>query len=131
VGRKVILDTSALMSPFRAALRLEDELQRLFGDYEAVVPGSIEEELRGLARGRPEARAAMELVRRRGWQVVRTATRQAARAGGDSEIVGLADELGAAVVTNDRSLREELRGRGVTVAYLRAGKRLEIDGVAP
>ena len=55
----VALDASALMAPVEADLRLFEELDRLLGGYETVVPAAVRGELDGLQRGNgAEATAA-------------------------------------------------------------------------
>ena len=55
----VALDASALMAPVEADLRLFEELDRLVGGYEAVVPTAVLAELDGLQGGNgAEATAA-------------------------------------------------------------------------
>ena len=55
----VALDASALMAPVEADLRLFEELDRLLGGYEAVVPTAVLAELDGLQGGNgAEATAA-------------------------------------------------------------------------
>ena len=55
----VALDASALMAPVEADLRLFEELDRLLGGYEAVVPTAVLAELDGLQAGNgAEATAA-------------------------------------------------------------------------
>jgi len=54
----VALDTSALMAPVEANVRLFEELDRLLGTYEAVVPAAVRSELDGLASGAGTAATA-------------------------------------------------------------------------
>ena len=55
----VALDASALMAPVEADLRLFEELDRLLGGYETVVPAAVVGELDGLQAGNgAEATAA-------------------------------------------------------------------------
>ena len=136
MARKVILDANALMSPFRTSLRLEEELTRVFGACEPVVPLGVVAELIGLAKRRPEARAALALLAKRGWATVgkpakgrRSGDRWSERGRVDDELSRLAVQLQAAVVTNDRALRESLLTAGVPVAFLRSSKRLEVEGL--
>ena len=54
----VALDTSALMAPVEANVRLFEELDRLLGTYEAVVPAAVRSELNGLTSGAGTAATA-------------------------------------------------------------------------
>ena len=53
------MDTSILMAPVETGVRLFDELDRLVGSYEALVPAAVRDELAALSQGAgDEARAA-------------------------------------------------------------------------
>ena len=105
---RVALDTSALMLPVQADVRLFEELDRLLGagTYELVVPRVVVAELESLARGNgAEATAAgvgRDLADR--CAVVETEASYA-----DDALVELADRGEVdCVVTNDRPLRDRL-----------------------
>jgi len=105
------LDTSALMLPVQGDLRLFEELDRLLGAYEAVVPEAVLEELEALARGNgTEATAASvghDLAGR-----CRTVETDASYA--DDALVELVQSGRADyVVTNDRPLRDRLDGTAI------------------
>jgi rRNA-processing protein FCF1 len=60
---RVALDTSALMLPVQADLRVFEELDRLLGEHEPVVPGAVLAELEALARGNGEEATAASVGR--------------------------------------------------------------------
>jgi rRNA-processing protein FCF1 len=108
---RVALDASALMAPVECDLRLFEELDRLLGEYERIVPEAVLVELDRLSTGTGrEATAAAvgrDLAER--CTVVRTGADN-----GDDALVALAagegngGEAVAYVVTNDRSLRDRV-----------------------
>ena len=120
------MDTNALMMPVECGLRLFDELDRLFGPgaAEYLVPQAVVDELDALAAGSGNAAKAAsvgkDLADR--CRVVETNESYA-----DDAVVELAEDGDlAAVVTNDRPLRDRLLSRGVRVVGLRGRNRLGI-----
>ncbi|WP_253738954.1 DUF188 domain-containing protein [Halohasta salina] len=120
------MDTNALMMPVELGVRVFDELDRLFGAgaAEYLVPRAVVDELDALAAGSGEAAKAAsvgkDLADR--CRVVETNESYA-----DDAVVELAvDGDLAAVVTNDRPLRDRLLSRGVRVVGLRGRNRLGI-----
>ena len=118
-----VLDTNALMMPVECDVRLFDELDRLFGTVEAVVPAPVETELEGLAAsGGDQQRAA-----RVGLDLLdRCERRETTEAYADDAVLELARELGAPAVTNDRRLRERLLEADVPVVCLHEANKLDI-----
>ena len=51
----VVLDANALMAPVEVGVRTFEELDRLLGDYDPVVPAAVVAELESLAEGAGEA----------------------------------------------------------------------------
>ncbi len=120
----VVLDTNALMMPVECDLRLFEELERVLGDVEAVVPRAVVDELGSLAAGSgAEATAAsvgLDLAER---CTVRETTASYAD-DAVREVASAADVDYA--VTNDRPLRERLLDAGVPVVSLRGSDNLAI-----
>lgn len=122
---RVLLDTNALMMPVECDVRVFDELERLVGECEFVVPEAVDEELERLAGGHgTEAVAASvgaDLLDER----CRVRPHEASSA--DDAVVELATAGDVEyVVTNDAPLRERLRDRGVPVIGLRGRNKLAI-----
>ncbi len=117
----MLLDANALMMPFQFSIDLEGELSQLLGEYELMVPSSVLSELQRLARTDGKARAALEMA-------ARYATVQVTGTG-DEAILRTAKERDAAVLTNDRRLRERLREAGRPVIFLRGRSKLEAEGI--
>lgn len=117
---KVIIDTNALMIPIQFNVDIFDELQRL-GFDEFVVPTAVLDELDSLVgrtRGKDKmaAKVARSLADR--CEIVD------ANGFADDVIIKLANDVGAAVLTNDINLKKRLQEKNITVAYLRQKNRL-------
>ncbi len=118
----VAMDANALMMPVEAGVRIFEELDRLLGAYEPVVPSAVHEELEKLAEsGGEEGRAAsvgLDLAAE-----CRTVETEESYA--DDALFALA-EAGEvdAVVTNDAPLRDRLLDAGVQVIHLRGRNQL-------
>ena len=139
----VALDTSALMAPVEANVRLFEELDRLLGTYEAVVPAAVRSELNGLTSGAGTAATAAsvgaDLAERAETIGVdgadaagETSPVDGAGAAGDNTyaddaLVGLA-VTGRVdyVVTNDRPLIERVLDTDTPVICLRGRTTLAI-----
>ena len=120
-----VLDTNALMMPVECDVRVFEELERLLGDVELVVPAAALAELRDLAEGAgAEATAAsvgLDLAER-------CTVRETDADYADDAVVELAqaDDV-THVVTNDGPLQERLRAEGVPVIGLRGRNKLAIN----
>ena len=120
----VILDTNALMMPVELDVRVFDELDRLVGDADLVVPRAVVaelEKLRDAGTGEEATAAAVghDLASR-----CRAVGTEASYA--DDAVIELADRTDGYAVTNDRPLRDRLLERGVRVIGLRGRTTLEI-----
>ena len=119
---RVAMDANALMMPVEVGVRVFDELERLLGAYEVVVPDAVREELETLsASGGDEGRAAsVGLDLATDCESVATDESYA-----DDALFALATggEVDA-VVTNDGPLRERLLDAGVPVIHLRGRNQL-------
>ncbi len=116
----VLLDTNALLLPFREGFPLERELARVAPGRAVRVPDSARIELERLvARGVPGSPAALAWALRCG--------RIAAPGRGDRAVEAAARRLGAWVVTADRALARRLRARGLTVLRPSGHGRLRLE----
>ena len=119
---RVGMDANALMMPVECGVRVFEELDRLLGTYDPVVPRAVVEELRALGVGSgEEARAAsvaLDLAER-------CAVLDHEEPYADDALVELALRGAVdAVVTNDAPLRERLLAAGVQVIHLRGRNQL-------
>ena len=119
---RVAVDTNALMMPVENGVRLFDELDRLLGTYEAVVPEAVVAELDELSTGGGEEATAASVGRDLADRCTVVST-EATFA--DDAVVELADAVDY-VVTNDRPLRRRLRERDVSTICLRGRAKLAI-----
>jgi rRNA-processing protein FCF1 len=118
-GRPVVLvDANALLLPFTAHFRLEEEVNGQVEGARILVPSSVLGELERVAsRGNPNARAAREFARR--FEVAVTDFQ------GDDALVNLGRRLRAWVLTGDRALRSRLLEAGVPVLFPRGKSHLD------
>jgi len=120
----VALDASALMAPVEANLRLFEELDRLLGAYDMVVPTAVIAELDGLQEGNgveaTAASVAADLATRA--ETVETDESYADDALLELVTAGRVD----GVVTNDRPLSNRVLEAGAPVIGLRGRNTLEI-----
>jgi len=117
----VALDTSALTAPVQADVRLFEELDRLVGDHEPVVPRAVLAELDRLAADGGEAATAAAVGRD---LAARCTVVDTAADNGDDALVALAADV-AYVVTNDRPLRDRVGATARTIG-LRGRNKLII-----
>jgi uncharacterized protein len=116
VPAKVVLDTNALLLPFETGVRLEPELERLFGTYELLVPEAVLVELariasEGKGQRAANARMALSLATRYGYRPV--------GGRGDEAVLQVARSEGAHLFTNDRDLLKRALTGGLSVVRLR------------
>jgi len=121
----VVLDTNALMMPVETDVRLFDEVERLLGEVEFVVPAAVVAELEKLAAdGQGEAATAASVGRD---LADRCTVRETGAAYADDAVVELAGSPSVThAVTNDAPLAERLLDAGVSVLSLRGKNKLGI-----
>jgi len=119
---RIAVDANALMMPVEVGVRVFDELERVCGDYDPIVPDVVRAELARLAEGDGKAATAASVAVD---LADRCTTRETDGRYADDEIVALA-EAGAvdAVCTNDAPLRERVLVTGVPVIHLRGRNEL-------
>jgi len=121
---RVAMDTSALMLPVEADVRVFEELDRLLGTYETVVPEAVVAELEKLAEGNGAEGTAASVGRD---LAQRCLTVEHEESYADDALLELAREDEAdCVVTNDRPLRDRLLDAGVPVIGLRGRNKLAV-----
>ncbi len=119
------MDTNALMMPVECGVRVFEELDRLVGASERLVPAAVVDELQKLADGNGEeataASVGLDLARDRCESVAH------AESYADDAVVEVAEREGVThVVTNDGPLKRRLLARGVPVISLRAENKLTV-----
>jgi rRNA-processing protein FCF1 len=113
----VILDTNVLLMHMEYRINLEDELTRLLGAYEILIPSAVIWELRGISN--EYSKLALKFIEK--YRIIDSVKK------GDEAILSLALHLNAVVVTNDRELRAKLKEHDLKVIYIRQRSYLEID----
>jgi uncharacterized protein len=119
----VVLDTNALLMPFERRVRIEEELERLLGPFEALVPTPCIQELERIAseeRGGRRDRAKMALQYATRFQRVEHAPPA------DYAALRIAVERGACLFTNDAELVKRAHRQGVRVIRLKGLSHLVI-----
>jgi rRNA-processing protein FCF1 len=119
-----LLDTNALMMPVECDVRVFDELERLLGGTDCVVPQAVVDELEKLAGNAGEEAIAASVGRDLADRCT-VLDHEAAYA--DDAVLELAtrDRIDYAV-TNDLPLRDRLLDAGVPVISLRGEHKLDI-----
>lgn len=123
--KTVILDSSAIIMLFEFQINLEDELTRLIGRYDIIIPRPIIDELtilskHGKGKKRIYAKASLKLIER--YKVVDSEEKN-----GDDSVFSLAQHLNGIVVTNDKELKIRLKNISMPVVFLRAKKKLVLQ----
>ena len=122
--KKVILDSSSIMMLFEFSINLEDELYRLVGKHEILIPKQVIDELnflslQGKGMKRIKAKASLQLIKKYKTMNIKTAKE------GDEAIIEIAEKTRSIVVTNDKELRKKLKKIPVEVIYLRGKLEME------
>ncbi|ATZ61693.2 MAG: DNA-binding protein [Methanosarcinales archaeon Met12] len=118
--RSVIIDTNALMIPCQFGVDVFSELKEM-GYNKFLVPEEVVKELNKLyvhAKGKDKTAASIALSLLDRCDIVE------AEGNPDDVIIKIAEERGAAVVTNDIELKRRLKEKKITTVYLRQKKRL-------
>jgi len=125
-NKVVILDSSAIMMLFEFSIDLENELTRLLGSYNVVVPKTVLKELETLSKkesdGKKKMKAKASIILIEKYDIVDVKSENA-----DDSIIELAKEKDGVVVTNDIELRKRLKEFSVTTIFLRAKKKLVME----
>jgi hypothetical protein len=121
---RVAMDTSALMMPVECSVRVFEELDRLLGGFEPVVPRAVVAELEKLSEGGGEEGTAASVGRD---LAERCAVLDHEESYADDALLEVAREGRCEyVVTNDGPLKERLLGEGVPVIGLRGQNKLAV-----
>lgn len=121
---KVIIDTNAFMASYQFGIDIFDELQKL-GFTEFVTLPQVIHELQTLSE---TAKGKDVIAAKVGLKLVQRCEIVPGEGDADDAIVGIAQKLRIAVVTNDIKLKERVCEHGIKVAYMRQKNRLELTG---
>jgi len=120
---KVILDTNGLMIPVQFGVDIFDELSRL-GFSEFLVPEAVVRELEMLVK---RAKGFDKKAAKIGRALTKGCILIDGLGPADDVVLRLAEENGAAVLTNDIELKQRLKAKGISVLSLRQKNRLDFD----
>ncbi len=122
--RYIVLDTSFLMALTELRFLSLSDLRKFYPNAKLITTKSVVKELESFLGGgrRVSASVALQVIERHGIIVD-----EKYRGEADEDLIALAKELGAVVVTFDLKLKERLLREGIPVIYLRAGKKLVLD----
>jgi len=121
----VVMDTNALMMPVECDVRVFEELERLVGDEELLVPEAVRAELAKLADGRGEEATAASVGLDLAADRCESVGHEEEYA--DDAVLEVAGREGVThAVTNDGPLRDRLFDAGVPVVSLRAENKLTV-----
>lgn len=117
----VILDTSAVLTPFEFSIDIEQELYRLLGRVSICIPQSVFLELEQLyarnnSKTSQKAKAALCWIKR--FSIIPTTNP------GDAGVIEAAVQTKATVVTNDKELRRRLKQKHIPIITLRQNQYL-------
>jgi rRNA-processing protein FCF1 len=122
---RAVLDANALMAPVEVGVRTFEELDRLLGEHETLVPAAVLEELDRLAAGGGEAAKAASVGADLARRECRALEHDSSYA--DDALVEIAtrDDVTHAV-TSDIALKRRLHEANVPVICLRGRTKFEI-----
>lgn len=105
----LVVDTNALLLPFRDGTDIRGEIERLLGDVPWIVPSSVQDELTLLADGNgKDARAAKGALR-----LTADMQREPTALPGDDGVLDVAARVDGVVFTDDKRLLAETKRRGL------------------
>ena len=137
----IVADTNGLIALFRFRINIDLELQRLFGHWHVYVPPQVMSELERLSEGDRWAALALQYAQRKGMdmeELLASVGEEAAdaftgsEADADSAILRFVKAAASSmrgtdwyVLTNDRSLRDQILNAGGHCLILRSRSHLE------
>ena len=128
---KVILDSNAFFVPLQFKIDIFNDLNLLLSrSFELILLSPVKQELEALAKkGSLKMRKNVAYALKLAEKCTYVEVDFPASVLTDDIIVRIAEAWKAAVLTNDRQLRQRLRDISVPVIYVRQKSRLEIDGL--
>ncbi len=121
----VVFDSSAILMLFEYSINLNQELIRLLGSYEIVIPSKIIEELKvlcqkGKGKKKQLAKPALKLVEN--YKIVKDASETA-----DDAVLNIAKKLNGVVFSNDKELKGRAKKEKIKTIFMRNKKYLMIS----
>jgi rRNA-processing protein FCF1 len=121
----VVLDSSAILMIFEYSIKLEQELLRLLGSYEVVVPSKIIEELKFLCeqgKGKKKKYAKPALLLIKNYKIVTDKSEKA-----DDAVLNTAKKLNGVILSNDKELKKRAKKEKIKTIFMRNKKYLMIS----
>jgi rRNA-processing protein FCF1 len=121
----VVFDSSAILMLFEYSINLNQELIRLLGSYEIVVPSKIVEELKvlsekGKGKKKQLAKPALKLIEN--YKIVFDKSEKA-----DDAVLNIAKKLNGVVFSNDKELKDRAKKEKIKTIFMRNKKYLMIS----
>ena len=121
----VVFDSSAIFMLFEYSINLKQELTRLLGSYEIIVPSKIVEELKFLSeKGKDKkkqyAKAALKLIEN--YKIITDKSENA-----DNAVLNIAKKLNGIVFSNDKELKKRAKKEEIKTIFMRNKKYLMIN----
>jgi rRNA-processing protein FCF1 len=121
----VVFDSSAILMIFEYSINLEQELLRLLGSYEVVVPSKIIEELKflcekGKGKQKQFAKPALSLIEN--YKIVIDKSEKA-----DDAVLNTAKKLNGVILSNDKGLKKRAKKEKIKTIFMRNKKYLMIS----
>jgi hypothetical protein len=121
----VVFDSSAILMLFEYSISLEQELTKILGSYEIVVPSKIVEELKflcekGKGKKKQYAKPALKLVEK--YKIVADKSENA-----DNAVLNIAKKLNGIVFSNDKELKKRAKKEKIKTIFMRNKKYLMIS----
>jgi rRNA-processing protein FCF1 len=113
------------MMPAQFSMDLFEGLREVFGGYNALIPAEVVYELHGLAQGHGNGAAAARF----GLMIAKQCTILPPYEDEilvDDKVIRSAEMFNAAVVTNDKKLKDRLLSLHIPVVVLRSRSKLEL-----
>ncbi|MEM4598323.1 MAG: PIN domain-containing protein [Candidatus Diapherotrites archaeon] len=124
---KIALDTNIILYAIEKKVDLFEEFANCFGNYEAVVPQSVINEIRKIAESKDSgssiakrAAIASKILEHNDIRIVKLSKNA------DKDLLALSKK-GLLVATHDRELRKLIKSYGGKVIYLRSKKLFGSD----
>ena len=125
--KTVALDSNMLVSSVKFKIDVFEELRKMLGKVEFVIPSQVAGELKKIAEENKKNAKVVEVAK----MLMKkncVETKEVDAEDADSALLKMADS--AYIASNDRELRKRIKRVGGKIVYLRKKKILEIDGGA-
>jgi rRNA-processing protein FCF1 len=121
----VVFDSSAILMLFEYSINLDQEMVRLLGKYEKVVPSKIVKELKflsekGKGKKKQFAKSALKLIN--DYKIVIDKSEKA-----DDSVINIAKKLNGVIFSNDKELKNRAKKEKIKTIFMRNKKYLMIN----